>query len=203
MGARLVGAAFVFGTRHDLKGNEARVLAFMALRALDTDTTPRYFAAREETAQALGYLVPDEPRPDDPDLAAAMRARSAAFRRVSEAITGLIDHGALRVIRRAQTGQRAEYALKVGQALDLVEKCKGCGRERDGNRRPVVDGNRRPVVDGNRPASTTETVDPRNQEEPLEEKELGNTSTSSTTSLAPVDSSSEKRMDQSFEKGAA
>ncbi|WP_460774228.1 hypothetical protein [Microbacterium sp. GXF7504] len=177
----------MIGTRHDLTGNEARVLAWMALHALDNDARPRYFMGREQTAMALGYMVPDEVARDHPEHRGISRARAAAFRRVSEAISGLAAHRIIHELRSAHSGQRAEHELRLHRALDPVDKCPGCNRKGDGKRRPAVDGNRRAEGDGNRRERVTETVAPRNQEEPQEEKGPGINPVSSTISLAPVD----------------
>lgn len=102
MGAQLVGRAYAYASRVHLKPNEFRLLAFMALTALDADNPPRYFASRGQSAMALGRMVSDDPK--DPESA-------AAFQRVKEAIAGLIAAGAITRLKRGREGQRAEFAL--------------------------------------------------------------------------------------------
>lgn len=113
VGARLVGEAFAFAAHRRLRPNEMRLLLFMALTALDTDKRPRYFAAREKSAVALGRLVPDTPSPTDPQYDRAIRERAAAFQRVKEAVQGLVAAGAIVSIKRGREGQRAEYELTL------------------------------------------------------------------------------------------
>jgi hypothetical protein len=114
MGAQLVSRAYAFAVEQELSGNEMRLLTWMALKALDADKPPRYFAAREESAVGLGRRVPDEPAPDDPDHGAIMQVREAAFQRVKIATQGLIKAGAIERTRRGREGQRAEFVLSFG-----------------------------------------------------------------------------------------
>jgi hypothetical protein len=114
VGAKLVGEAFAFAARRDLKPNETLLLLFMALTAIDSDLKPRYFASRERSAVALGRLVPEEPSPSDPQAAEINRQRTAAFQRVKTATTGLVKAGAICQIKRGREGQRAEYELTLG-----------------------------------------------------------------------------------------
>lgn len=125
MGAQLVGKAFTFGVEHDLNPNEMRLLTWMALRALDKDQPPRYFAAREESAYGLGRRVPDEPAPDDPDHDRLQQQRAAAFQSVKVAIQGLAKKGAIRRARRGREGQRAEYILAFDEPAGQTESRTG------------------------------------------------------------------------------
>ncbi|QIS39074.1 hypothetical protein [Clavibacter capsici] len=118
MGAQLVGRAFAFAVDHQLPHHEVRVLAWMALRALDTDSPPRYFAARESTALALGHRVPDEPDPDDPDADAKTAERERAFQRVKVAVRGLVNAGAITRLHAGREGQRAVFAITLGGPRD-------------------------------------------------------------------------------------
>ncbi len=120
MGAQLVAAAYAFGAQHRLKPNEKLLLIFMALTALDTDQAPRYFAARESSALALGRLVPDAPEPDDPRAEEINAERAAAFQRVKEATAGLIKAKAIERVRSGRTGQRAEFVLRLGTESRLL-----------------------------------------------------------------------------------
>jgi len=120
VGAQLVGAAFAFAADahaagKGLKPNEHALLMFMALTALDTDASPRYFAAREQSAFALGRRVPDEPDPDDPDAESIEAERRAAFERVRAATQGLVKAGAIKSVRRGRAGQRAMYQLTLSR----------------------------------------------------------------------------------------
>lgn len=114
VGARLVGQAFAFAARRPLKPNESLLLLFMAHTALDADVPPRYFASREQSALALGRMVPERPTPDDARAAQMDAERAAAFQRVKTATQGLVRAGAIRSLRRGREGQRAEYALTFG-----------------------------------------------------------------------------------------
>ncbi|MBF4606936.1 hypothetical protein [Curtobacterium sp. VKM Ac-1393] len=113
VGARLVGEAIVFAQRVPLAPNEFRLLVYMALTALDADAKPRYFASRESSAFALGFAIPDEPAPGDPDAVKIERQRTNAFQRVKVATTGLVRRGAIASERRGREGQRAEYSLRL------------------------------------------------------------------------------------------
>ena len=120
MGAQLVGQAFIFAARVPLKPNEFRLLLWMAHRALDSDKPPRYFAARESSALALGRIVPDQPDPFDPDADAINREREAAFQRVKIATQGLVRVHAIRSVRRGREGARAEYAIAFDGMLTIT-----------------------------------------------------------------------------------
>jgi hypothetical protein len=114
MGAKLVGQAFAFAARHPLTPSETLLLIWMAQTALDADVPPRYFAAREHSAVALGRLVPDAPDPGSPDAVEVRRQRAAAFQRVKLATQGLVRARAIVSARRGREGQRAEYKLTFG-----------------------------------------------------------------------------------------
>ncbi|MEO7017241.1 MAG: hypothetical protein ABI067_11975 [Leifsonia sp.] len=118
MGAQLVGKAFVFASRVALKPNEKLLLIWMSHTALDSDRPPRYFAAREASALALGRMVPDAPDPDASNAPEIQAERLAAFQRVKIATQGLVKAGAIRNVRRGREGTRAEYALTFGAQLN-------------------------------------------------------------------------------------
>lgn len=105
-----MGQAYAFALDVQLKPNEFRLLAWMSLRALDSDSPPRYFASREETALALGRRVPDAGADDAGDA-----ERQAAFQAIKEATAGLIRTGAIKRTRIGGNGRRAEYALVYGR----------------------------------------------------------------------------------------
>lgn len=121
MGAQLVGLAYSFAANHDLTGNEMRVLAWMALHALDADARPRYFMAPESTAYSLGYMVADDPLPTSPSYIEDTKRRDAAFRRVRAAITGLAKKNAIVRLNAPRTGHRAEYGLAFGNVDKFPE----------------------------------------------------------------------------------
>lgn len=114
MGAQLVGRAFAFAATSRLTQSERLVLLFMAYTALDADKPPRYFASREQTAIALGRMVPDAVSPDDDRFAEVEAERTAAFQRVKLAVQGLVKAGAIERVRRGREGQRAEFVLVFG-----------------------------------------------------------------------------------------
>jgi hypothetical protein len=120
VGAQLVGQAFIFATRVPLTPNEFRLLLWMSHRALDSDKPPRYFAARESSALALGRIVPDQPDPFGPAAGAINREREAAFQRVKIATQGLVKARAIRSIRRGREGSRAEYAIAFDGMLAIT-----------------------------------------------------------------------------------
>lgn len=117
MGLRLIGEAFAFGTRADLSGNEFRLLLHMAYTARDTDTPPIYFARREESAFALGRMVPDSPAPDDPQREQIEAERAAAFQAVKVAVAGLVRSGAIERRTVGGKGRRAVYAMTFPDRL--------------------------------------------------------------------------------------
>jgi hypothetical protein len=122
VGAKLVGLAFTFAARKKLKPNEQLLLLWMALTALDADNPPRYFAAREQSAIALGRIVPDEPDPANPRAAEIIAERQAAFQRIKIATTGLIDAGAIVRLNRGREGRRAEFKLTIGSTFGERER---------------------------------------------------------------------------------
>lgn len=121
MGAHLVQQAFAVGAMKALKPNEFRLLTYMALTALDAGDPPLYFAGRERSARALGRLVPDEPRSDDPDADAKRAERRAAFQAVKVAASGLQKAGVIRCRASGRHGRNAEFELALsmlGQSED-------------------------------------------------------------------------------------
>lgn len=117
MGANLVKRAIAFGAVNRLTGNEFRVLIQMSVTALDTDRPPRYWSSREETARAIGRMLPDEPESNHPDFARISREREAGFAAVKEAIKGLRSKGALRSAQVGRRGYRAAYELTMNGDL--------------------------------------------------------------------------------------
>ncbi len=116
MGASNVKA--VYALWGDLDHAPHRLLAYMAVRALDVSTegkpARRFYGGREELAVALGRALPD-PTPGDAEV---RRERLAAFRAVDRAVAALVSAGAVRVVRHAHTGSTAEYALQLDGRQD-------------------------------------------------------------------------------------
>lgn len=106
MGAGLVKLAYAYAVDVPLNPNEFRLLAFMALTALDDPKDGRpaktYFAGREESALALGRRVPDRGASEDGD-----RERTSAFQLLKVALAGLCDLSAIKQLEPARRGKRA------------------------------------------------------------------------------------------------
>lgn len=87
-----------------LGGPATRLLLHMALESFDEDRDDqaqrRYFAGRDSSAIALGYLAPDN---------GSEAARSA----VKRALRELVATGAVSRIRSGGRGQTSEYELNV------------------------------------------------------------------------------------------
>ncbi|MEF2255629.1 hypothetical protein [Microbacterium schleiferi] len=109
MGARLVKLAYVYAIDVPLNPNEFKLLAWMALTALDDDPTPRYFDSRESSALALGRRVVDEGYGDEND----QRERDAAFEAVKVALRGLVALGAILRVKTGRNGFRSEYVIRL------------------------------------------------------------------------------------------
>jgi hypothetical protein len=117
-----VGATNVklaFANWRDLDDRPFRLLTFMALTSLDTDTEERtrrlFYGGRESLALGLGRVVPDEPAPEDitDEALEARRVRNAAFVAVRTAMSQLKARGAVQEIRAAKGGSRAWYRLDL------------------------------------------------------------------------------------------
>ena len=83
-----------------------RVLAYMALVAMDEDAKPCFWGGWESLALAAGRVVPD--RSDDAEVT---KARRAALKAVNAAVKTLVDRGAVRVKTPAAPGRNATYEL--------------------------------------------------------------------------------------------
>lgn len=170
MGAQLVSRAYAYAARVHLKPNEFRLLAFMALTALDADNPPRYFASRGQSALALGRMVSDDP--SDPETA-------AAFQRVKEAVAGLVAVGAIERTKRGREGQRAEFLI-------LLPGTEFVPLESTENVHLVSTESVRQPVRITYPQGTTQ--------EPLQEPRPRTTSPVVHISRAPVDRSNHREM---------
>lgn len=93
-------------------GNSAtRLFLHMALECWDEDkgTQParRYFAGRESSAIALGFVAPEN-------------GEEAAHRAVKRAVKELIDRGAIKRLRRGGWGETSEYELLLNSSRPPV-----------------------------------------------------------------------------------
>lgn len=134
-------AAFAYAARVPLRPNEKILLLYMALVSLDQDSPPRYFGAREESAFALGRLVPDAPDSSavaDEEFKRVEDERKAAFAAVRSAIDGLVKIGAVDRVRHANGARRAEFALRLDPDFSLAsEEAKARTKDRRRAPRPV------------------------------------------------------------------
>jgi hypothetical protein len=109
MGLYAAKSAVLVAAQLNLGNTAARLLLHMALECWDDQDNPggrdprRYFAGRESSAIALGFLAPDN-------------GSEPAFRAVKRAIQELVRAGAIVRIRAARNGQTAEYELLVDSA---------------------------------------------------------------------------------------
>lgn len=181
MGAQLVGRAFAYASRSRLTQSERLVLIFMAFTALDADNPPRYFAAREQTAIALGRVVPDAVSPDDPRFAEVEAERSAAFQRVKLAIQGLVRSGAIARSRRGREGQRAEFEL----VFRSVENEQVAGTDSV----PLAGTDSVPLSESESVPQQVRNPYPQGTTQEYKEPTRGKTSRDGASHLRPVDSS--------------
>jgi hypothetical protein len=102
MGLYAAKNAVLVSAQLGLKNGAARLLLSMALECWDDEENPagqvprRYFAGREHSAIALGFLAPDN-------------GSEAAFRAVKRTIRELVDAGAIVRIRAGRNGSTSEY----------------------------------------------------------------------------------------------
>jgi hypothetical protein len=170
VGAQLVGKAFTFAAEKALKPNEVKLLLWMSLIALDADTPPRYFGARESSAFGLGRKIPDAPNELDPAAEAKHLEREAAFYAVKIAVQGLVAAGAIQRLKRGREGTRAEFALTYGRESLPLERRKFLPLS-GVDSLPASGGNSSPQGTTNEPQETTQRETPSMQR----------------TSLAPVE----------------
>lgn len=106
-----------------LGGPASRLLLHMALECFDEDRDDqaqrRYFAGRESSAIALGYLAPDN---------GSEAARSA----VKRALRELVATGAVSRIRSGGRGQTSEYELNVDSSRPPVMRDYASRSRREG-----------------------------------------------------------------------
>jgi hypothetical protein len=107
--------AVLVAARLKLGNSAARLLMHMALECWDEEDNPagqlprRYFAGRESSAIALGFLAP-------------ANGSEAAFRAVKRTIRELVDAGAIVRVRAGRNGQRSEYELIVDSSRPQLRR---------------------------------------------------------------------------------
>ena len=106
MGLYAAKNAVLVAAQLDLGNVAARLLLHMALECWDDANNPgrqeprRYFAGRESSAIALGFLAPNN-------------AGQAAHRAVKRAVRELVEKGAIVRIRDGGNGHTSEYELQL------------------------------------------------------------------------------------------
>lgn len=102
MGLFAAKNAVLVAAQLDLGNTASRLLVHMALECWDEErgdqAARRYFAGRESSAIALGFLAPDN-------------GSEAAHRAVKRAVKELVDSGAIRRVRLGGRGETSEYEL--------------------------------------------------------------------------------------------
>jgi hypothetical protein len=115
MGLYAAKNAVLVAARLELGNGAARLLLTMALECWDDEDNPasqlprRYFAGREHSAIALGFLAPDN-------------GSEAAFRAVKRTIRELIQAGAILRVRAGRNGQTSEYELLVDSSRPQIRR---------------------------------------------------------------------------------
>ncbi|MGV8970713.1 MAG: hypothetical protein ACOH10_00195 [Rhodoglobus sp.] len=104
MGLFAAKNAVLVAARLELGNTASRLLVHMALECWDEergDQLPRrYFAGRESSAIALGFLAPNN-------------GTEAAHRAVKRAVKELIEGGAISRVRLGGRGETSEYELNL------------------------------------------------------------------------------------------
>ena len=104
MGLFAAKNAVLVAARLELGNAATRLLLHMALECWDEErgeqAARRYFAGRESSAIALGFLAPDN-------------GGEAAHHAVRRAVKELIERGAIRRVRLGGRGETSEYELLV------------------------------------------------------------------------------------------
>jgi hypothetical protein len=113
MGLFAAKNAVLVAAQLDLGNSATRLLLHMALECWDEDrdTQParRYFAGRESSAIALGFLAPDN-------------GGEAAQRAVKRAVRELVERGAIKRLRVGGRGETSEYELMLNSARPPVSR---------------------------------------------------------------------------------
>jgi len=104
MGLFAAKNAVLVAGRLQLGNSATRLLLHMALECWDEDrgdqAARRYFAGRESSAIALGFLAPEN-------------GGEAAHRAVKRAVKELVESGAITRLRLGGRGETSEYLLNV------------------------------------------------------------------------------------------
>ena len=104
MGLFAAKNAVLVAARLNLGNTAARLLIHMALECWDEErneqSARRYFAGRETSAIALGFLAPDN-------------GTEPAHRAVKRAIKELVERGAITRVRLGGRGETSEYELNL------------------------------------------------------------------------------------------
>lgn len=113
MGARNVAKAFTYWV--SLDDRSFRVLCRMALLSMDDGNPPKYFAGRDDLAEALGKHVPAKPEDGDlsPEADAARKQRASVYEIVRKAVARLAKEGVIVSSGDARFRNRAEYSLHL------------------------------------------------------------------------------------------
>jgi hypothetical protein len=115
MGLYAAKNAVLVAARLGLGNAASRLLLTMALECWDDEDNPagqlprRYFAGREFSAIALGFLAPDN-------------GSEAAHRAVKRSIRELVDAGAVIRVRSGRNGQTSEYELIVDSSRPQIRR---------------------------------------------------------------------------------
>jgi hypothetical protein len=115
MGLYAAKNAVLVSAQLGLKNGAARLLLSMALECWDDEDNPagqvprRYFAGRELSAIALGFLAPDN-------------GSEAAFRAVKRTIRELVDAGAIVRIRAGRNGSTSQYELILDSSRPKIRR---------------------------------------------------------------------------------
>lgn len=99
----------VYARWADLDDAPLRLLAYMAVIALDEGDSPRFWGGRDALALAIGRMVADRKTKDPAEIA----ERKRAFKAVTRTLAILKDAGAITVLEPAAPGQNAVYALNL------------------------------------------------------------------------------------------
>lgn len=145
----------VYGLWGDLPDGALRLLAYMAVIALDEDDPPRFFGGRETMAYGMGWVVADKTTTDPVELG----KRERAFKSVHRLVSILKKAGAITTLVDAAPGRTAEYSLnlKVNRSLKSWDRSRP--RSQKNGDHPEADEVPDPApADGNGPNSFDGTV---------------------------------------------
>jgi len=115
MGLFAAKNAVLVAARLELGNTASRLLVHMALECWDetrgAQEPRRYFAGRESSAIALGFLAP-------------ANGSREAHRAVQRAVKELVDHGAIRRLNAPGYGHRAEYKLLLDSSRPIRREAR-------------------------------------------------------------------------------